>query len=221
MESSKIEERKDACPIEKLPIYAFLKTPIKDDSNTFFSFNQLGKIGNLSVLNIKQADEFATAQVSYTGANNQQFNVIWIFRRLNGKWKLDPMGLKTVKPLKAATSDETQLEVAANIGYTYKNDIILAFDVRSKTAANYLARYQSVLITDSGEFPLHNTETYGVDPNVFWEITSAQPVRFIIPFKGATGKPKAIRFLSFNELGSNRLPLNPAVNDEITFSLSE
>lgn len=222
MTSPKIEDRKDAFPIENHPAAAILKTPLKDDSNSFMNFiSQPLKIDNLSVSDIKQSGEYASARASFTGDNNQQFNEFWIFRKLNGKWVFDAFGIKTSKPLNVSGYDGAQLEAAANIGYTYKNEPVIVFDVRSKNATNYLALSQSVLVTDSGEFPLQNTETYNADPSVFWEITSAQPFRFILPFKGATGKPKAIRFLSFNELDSLGLPINPMTNDEMTFTLSE
>lgn len=219
--SPKIEDRKDVFPIEKLPATAFFKTSLKDGSNSLVNFNQPPKIDNLSVSDIKQSGEYASARASFTGDNNQQFNEFWIFRKLNGKWVFDAFGIKTSKPLNVSGYDGAQLEAAANIGYTYKNEPVIVFDVRSKNATKYLALSQSVLVTDSGEFPLQNTETYNADPSVFWEITSAQPFRFIIPFKGATGKPKAIRFLSFNELDSLGLPINPMTNDEMTFTLSE
>lgn len=219
--SPKIEDRKDVFPIEKLPATAFFKTSLKDGSNSLVNFNQPPKIDNLSVSDIKQSGEYASARASFTGDNNQQFNEFWIFRKLNGKWVFDAFGIKTSKPLNVSDYDGAQLEAAANIGYTYKNEPVIVFDVRSKNATKYLALSQSVLVTDSGEFPLQNTETYNADPSVFWEITSAQPFRFIIPFKGATGKPKAIRFLSFNELDSRGLPINPMTNDEMTFTLSE
>ena len=158
---------------------------------------------------------------SFTGDNNQQINALWTFKKLNGKWVFYMSEIKTSKPLKISGYDGAQLEAAANIGYTYNNEPVIVFDVRSKNNTNYLALSQSVLVTDTGEFPIQNTEACSTDSTVFWEITSAQPFRFVLPFKGATGKPKAIRFLSFNELDSLGLPINPMTNDEMTFTLSE
>lgn len=222
MTSPKIEDRKDAFPIENHPAAAILKTPLKDDSNSFMNFiSQPLKIDNLSVSDIKQSGEYASARASFTGDNNQQINALWTFRKLNGKWVFYMSEIKTSKPLKISGYDGAQLEAAANIGYTYNNEPVIVFDVRSKDTINYLALSQSVLVTDSGEFPIQNTATCSTDPTVLWEITSAQPFRFILPFKGATGKPKAIRFLSFNELDSLGLPINPMTNDEMTFTLSE
>lgn len=224
MESSNIAERKEAILPENLPAYTFIKTPLKDESAVFF--NQIAKFENLSVSNIQQEGDIASAKVSYIGADKKQHSEEWYFRRLEGKWYGDfNGGIQSAKHLQVSGIDGAALEAAANIGYTYENEPILALDVRSKTAAVYqLGRWghpSYILITDKGEFPLQNTARLSVNPSFACRITSAQPFRFYLPFKGATGTPKALRIVGFNELDSRGLPLNHAHDDTVTFTLSE
>ncbi len=222
--SSKLEDRKAAFPVEKLPMAAFLKTVLKDGDNTWGDVSQPIIIDNLSVSNIKQSGDYASAQASFT-VNNQQFNRPWIFRKLDGKWVFDFLGIKTSIPLKVSGYDSSQLEVAANFGYTYENDPVLLLDVRSKTAAVYKLGLWSqpsyILVTDKGEFPVQDTATISIAQNTIFQISSAQPFRFCLPFKGATGKPKALRITGFNELDSRGFSVGHDDNQVVTFTLSE
>lgn len=178
----------------------------------------------IQVSNLQQEGDFASAKVSYTGIDNQRHNEVWCFRRLDGKWCGDALGLKSAKPLKVSDYDGASMEVAANIGYTYKNDIIIAFDVRSKTTTNYTlgqwGQPSYVLVTDKGEFPAQNLEGMSA-PSGFFQITSAQPLRLYIPFKSATGKPKALRITGFNEIDNQGFPVGNDMAQIVTFSLSE
>ncbi len=218
--SPNMEDKKAACPIEKLPMNTFLKTSLRDETK----YIQSGKLEILSVSNIKETGDFATANVSYIGLDNKQYNEKWYCRRIEGKWVSD-IGIKTAKSLKVSGYDEAALDVAANIGYTYDNEPILAFDVRSKTTTVYQLGGWShpsyVLVTDQGEFPLHNTEVISVPAAGIFRITSAQPFRFYLPFKGATGTPKALRITGFNELDEQGFAVGQDSNQVMTFTLSE
>ena len=221
MTSSNIEDKKAVCPIEKLPLHIFLKTSLRDEAQ--FNMNQSAKFENPSISNIKEEGDFATANVSYTGVDNKQFNEKWYFKRIDGKWVFN-LGIKTAKSLKVSGYDEAALEAAANIGYGYDNEPNLALDVRSKTTTVYQLGGWShptyILITDQGEFPVQNTDLFSAPAGVF-RITSAQPFRFYLPFKGATGTPKAIRIVGFNELNSEGFAIGNDKNQVVTFTLSE
>lgn len=221
--SPSMEDKKAACPIEKLPLYTFLKTSLRDEAK--FNMNQSAKFENPSVSNIKEEGDFATANVSFTGMDNKQFNEKWHLRRIDGKWVYDGgIGIKTAKTLKVSGYDEAALEAAANIGYDYNNEPNLVLDVRSKTTTVYQlggwSRPSYVLVTDQGEFPLQNTELYSASEGIF-RITSAQPFRLYLPFKGATGKPKALRITGFNELDGRGFAIGHDSNQVMTFTLSE
>ena len=221
MVSPNIEDKKAACPIEKLPLHTFLKTSLRDEAT--FNMSQSFKFENPSVSNIKETGDFATANVSFTGVDNKQFNVKWHFRKIDGRWVYD-LGIKTAKSLKVSGYDEAALEAAANIGYDYNNEPNLVLDVRSKTTTVYQLGGWShpsfVLVTDQGEFPMQNTEMYSASAGVF-RITSAQPFRFILPFKGATGTPKALRITGFNELDGRGFAVGHDSSQVVTFTFSE
>lgn len=221
MESSKIEDRKEAFPIEKLPHYSWLNTSLKKPD---FDLNQPVKFDNLSISAFNQEGDFASARVSYTSTDNKQQSETWHFRRFNGKWCVDG-GIKTTKSLQVSGFDSSQLEVAANLGYTYQNEPVLLFDARSKTKTNYeLGTWNQpsyILITDKGEFPLQNTTEFSTNPSAVYTVTSAQPSRFILPFKGATGTPKALRITGFNELDGRGVPANYNSEQVATFTFSE
>lgn len=222
MASPNMEDKKVAVPFEKLPAYTFLKTPLSDEPT--FNFNPAGKFENPSISNIKQEGNFATANVSYIGVDNKPFNEKWHLRRIDGKWVYDPAGIKTAKSLKVSGFDEAVLEAAVNIGYDYSNEPNLAIDVRSKTTTVYQLGGWShpsyVLVTDQGEFPTQNTENYSAPSGVF-QITSAQPFRFYLAFKGATGTPKALRITGFNELDEQGFAVGHDSSQVVTFTFSE
>ena len=221
MASAKMEDRQEACPLDKLPLYAWLTTPLKKPD---IDLNQPPKCDNLSISNLQQEGDFASARVSYTGIDNKQINETWYFRRLNGKWCVDG-SIKTAKSLKVSGFDPNQFEAAANLGFTHQNEPVLLLDIRSKTSTNYQAGGWSqpsyVLVTDKGEFLLQNTTDFAIDPRTICLVTSAQPFRFILPFKGATGTPKALRITGFNELDSQRFAVGHDTDQVITFTLSD
>lgn len=226
LESSDIADKKEACPMEKLPGYAMLKTPLMDiqEKSRVAFFNHTVKSSNLSVSEIKQEEDFASARISFTTADNKLNTEILQFTRIDGKWCIDALRLKSVKHLKVS-GDDAQLEAAANLGYTYENEPIIVLDVRSKTTAVYQAGGWSVpsyiLITEQGEFPLQNTAQVSMNPEWVYRITSAQTSRFTLPFKGATGTPKALRITGFNELNSEGFAVGHDKNQVVTFTLSE
>ncbi len=225
MESSNIAEKKEACPVEKMAGYRLLKTPLMEPGVKIQDYyNQTFTFSNLSISEIKQDDDFASARLSYTTNDKKSYNGVYHFVRMNGKWCVDLTDIKIAKPLNISGYDTSQLDVATNIGYTYENDIIIAFAVRSKTTTNYTLGQWSqpsyVLITDKGEFPAQNTE--GISgPTGFFQITSAQPISLYIPFKAATGKPKALRIIGFNEMDSQGFPVGNNTAQVVTFTLSE
>ena len=225
LESSNIEERKALFWFDKLPADTFLKTPLKD-GNTVFDLSQPLKHENLTVSNIKQEGDFAVVKASYIGADNQRHSEENCFRRFDGKWYIDlPVGIKSANHLRVSGYDEAALEAAANIGYTYEDEPIIVLDVRSKTTAVYQVGGWSqpsfVLITDKGEFPLQNTARCIMNLMEVGWINSAQPFRFMLPFKGAVGKPKAVRIIGFNELDNQNLPVDRDMKQVVTFTLSE
>lgn len=221
MTSPNIEDKKAVCPIEKLPLHIFLKTSLRDEAT--FNMSQSFKFENPSVSNIKETGDFATANVSYTGVDNKQFNEKWYFKRIDGKWVYN-LGIKTAKSLKVSGYDEAALEAAANIGYGYDNEPNLALDVRSKTTTVYQLGGWShpayILITDQGEFPVQNTDLFSAPTGVF-RITSAQPFRLYLPFRGATGTPKALRITGFNELDGRGFAVGHDSSQVVTFTFSE
>lgn len=223
MESSNIADKKEICPFEKLPGYSFDTTPLRDSRITL---DANLKFDNLVISNIKQDGDFASVKLSYLGADKQQHHQkLWYFRRLEGKWVYDCFGIKSSKSLKVSGYDESKLEAAANIGYTFDNELVIVLDVRSKTTASFevggFGRTSYSLITDKGEYPVQNTEWYSLDSSSHGTVTSAKPLRIYIPFKGAVGAPKALRITSFNEIGSNSLPVGYDVNQVVTFTFSE
>lgn len=221
--SSNMEEKKSVWP-NNLPGNSFLKTTLRDNNSAVFDYNTPLKIDNLSISEIKQDGDFASTRVTYIGMDNRKINELWCFRRLDGKWKFDTMGIKTTKALQVSGYDETRLEVASNIGYTYDNSPVLVLDVRSKTATNYdLGGWNQpsyVLITDKGEFPTQNAGVFSISSGEF-PITSAQSIRLYLPFKGATGTPKALRITGFNELDGLGFPVNRNLEQVVTFTFSE
>ena len=224
LESPNMAEKKEAFPLEELPTHILIKTSLTDENSNVFS--QPIKIDNLSLSDIKQNGEYASVQASFKDAANQQHNDLWIFRRLNGEWKFDPFGIKTAKPLKVSGYDGVRFETAANIGYTYENDPVLIFDIRAKTSTVYQlggwSQPSYVMVTDKGEFPPQNATTFlAPAANMVAQITSAQPFRLYLPFKGATGTPKALRITGFNELDSRGFAVDHDKNQVVTFTLSE
>lgn len=224
-ESSNSEERKALAWFGKFPAEAFLKTSLKD-GNTTFDFSQPLKYDNLTVSNIKQEGDFAVVKCSYIGVDKQHHSEENCFRRFDGKWYIDlNVGIKSANHLRVSGYDEAALEAAANIGYTYEDEPIIVLDVRSKTTAVYQVGGWSqpsyVLVTEKGEFPLQNTARCIVNPMAVGRINSAQPFRFYLPFKGATGTPKAIRIVGFNELNSEGFAVGHDKNQVVTFTLSE
>ncbi len=222
MESSNIADKKEICPFEKLPGYSFEKTLLHDSPITFHANV---KVDNLVISNIKQDGDLASAKISYLGADKQQYEGPMYFRRLDGKWVVDCYGIKSSKSLKVFGYDESKLEAAANIGYTFENEPVIVLDVRSKTAAIFqvgkYSRASYYLITDKGEYPVQNTEVYSLDLTGYWTVTSEKPSRLYIPFKGAVGAPKALRITSFNEMGSDSFPVGDDLNQVVTFTFSE
>lgn len=221
MASSKIEDRKEACPLEKLPYYSWTNTSLQKSN---IDLNQPAKCDNLSISDIKQEGDFASAQVSFTGMDNKPQSGKWYFKRLNGKWCING-SIKTMKSLQVSGFDSSRLEAAVNLGYTYQNEPVLLLDVRSKTSVSYQVGGWSqpsyILVTDKGEFSLQNTTDFAVDPLAILFVTSAQPSRFILPFKGAAGTPKSLRITGFNELDSQGFPVDHDYNQVVTFTLNE
>lgn len=224
-ESANIADKKAVCPVEKQPGFAILKTPLIDVQaewqNAFF--NQVFHGDNLSVSEIKQDGELASARVSYVTLEKKPRTEVLYFMRMNGKWYLDPLGFKIVKSLKVAVSDE-RLEAAANLGYTYENQPVIFFDVRSKTATSYKIGWagpaEFILITDAGEFSTQNIGVYTV-PIRPVKVSSAEAIRVVLPFNGAMGKPQAIRVIGFNELNNGGTPAGFDERQVVTFTLSE
>ncbi len=223
MESSNIADKKEVCPVEKLPGYSFETTPLRDSRITL---DANLKFDNLVISDIKQDGDLASVKLSYLGADKQQHHQkLWYFRRLEGKWVYDCFGIKSSKSLKVSGYDESKLEAAANIGYTFDNEPVIVLDVRSKTTASFMARgfghTSYCLITDQGEYPVQNTEWYSLDLSRPWRVTSAKPFRIYMPFKGAVGAPQALRITSFNEIGSDFFPVGHDMNQVVTFTFSE
>ncbi len=226
LESTDIAERKEACALEKLPGYSLHKTPLLDNQSAVQDayFNRTLKFGNLTVSDLKQEGNIASARLSFTAADNKQYTMVEHFIRIDTKWVFDAMDCKASKALQVTPEDASHLEAAANIGYTYKDELFLVFDVRSKTATNYRIGWAQpatfLLITDAGEFLAQNIEGLTV-PTERILVSSSGPIRFILPFKGATGKPKSLRITGFNELTREGGPLNNDVAQVVTFTLSE
>lgn len=225
LESSNIQDKQEVCPLEKLPGYALYKTPLNDVQSKLQNeyYNRSLKFSNLSVADIKKDGDFASARLSYTTAENKLNTEILHFARIDGKWCVEPTGFKAVKSLKVAADDE-RIEAAANLGYTYENVPVIVLDVRSKTATRYKASWANpatfLLITDAGEFPTQNVGNF-VAPMHSIAVSSAEPTRFCLPFKGASGKPQALRVIGFNELSDRGLPLDMNGSQVVTFTFSE
>lgn len=222
MSGSNLAQKKAVCPIEKLPIYSWFRTPLKDESSTRIDLSKFPLVKNLVILDIKQDGNFATAKTSWEDADGRQHNdCLDYFIRVDGKWCYNIWGFKSSHPLNVDGYDTARLEVGANIGYNYENDPMIIFDVRSKTETRYyLIRPNFVLVTDQGEFPMQNTSQISV-PSGDFMVTSAEAIRFGIPFKGAVGAPKALRITGFNETNSQGFPLNHDIAQVMTFTLSE
>ena len=222
LESPDIKDKKEAYPIEKLPFGGLMKTPLKDDL-PLFEFNSKTRFDNLSITDLKQDGDFASAQLSFVNEDKKTINERFYFRKVDGKWCADFFPIKTAKPLKVSNYDETQLEAAANLGYTYKNEPVIIFDVRSKTATKYMVgralAATFILITDTGEFPMQNTDILSA-PQTFSYVSSEEASRFELPFKGATGTLKALRIVGFNKADNRGIPVShePEV---VTFTFSE
>ncbi len=226
MESSNIAKKKEACPWEKLPGYAMYKTPLLDRQTEEQNkcFNRTQKFNQLSVSEIKQTGNIASARISYTTTKNTLMTDLMHYVRINGKWCLDPIGVKTVKSLKISGYDDALLEVEGNLCYTYANEPFIALDVRSKTTTSYSIGWAHpasfTLITDAGEFPPQDAGIFSV-PTGSAAVTSAKPKRLLLPFKGATGEPQALRIVGFNELSIKGLPLDHDSAQVMTFTLNE
>ncbi len=225
MESSNMKDKQEVCPLEKLPGYGLYKTPLFDVQPKLQNeyYNRTFKFSNVSVTDIKKDGDFASARLSYTTAENKPNTEILHFARLGGKWCVEPIGLKIVKPLKVAVDDE-RLEAAANLGYTYENVPVIVLDVRSKTSTRYKTGWVNpatfILLTDVGEFPTQNIGDF-IAPMRPFDVLSAGPTRFFLPFKGASGKPQAVRVIGFNELSDRGLPLDMNGSQVVTFTFSE
>ncbi len=225
LESSDIAERKEVVPMEKLAGYAMRKTALLDWSGMLNDyFNRKLKYNNLAVADIKQDGDWASARISYTGSDNKKYDEKSCFRRIDGKWVFDPGEIKEVRTLKVSGYDAAELEAAANLGYTYENEPLIVFDIRSRTATKYMAGWVTpavfVLVTDKGEYPIQNVESFA-GPTGPEPISSAQVSRFCLPFKGAKGTPKFLRITGFNELDSRGLPVGVDNAQVMTFTLSE
>ncbi len=226
MTSKEIEARLEAAPIDKLPGYAIMRTPLWDTRDMCMDqyLNRRKPSRGLIISDLKPEGNWGTARVSYIDTDNKRYSQLLFFRRLEGKWVVDPSSIKTTREMKISGFDAAKLEVAANLGYTYKNEPVLVIDMRSITATRFSAGWVSragfVLVTDEGEFPIQNTD-YLDGPRGPIFISSDRPSRFCLPFKGATGTPRALRITGFNELDNIGLPARGGRDQEVTFTLSE
>ena len=223
MESPNLADKIEACPVEKLPGYAMYKTSLGDSRAETQDkiFGRTYKFNEISVSEIKQEGDFALVRLSYTTAENKMHTITVPFARIDGKWGIDFLDCKSVKPLEVAGYDSSLLEAAANLGYTHDNEIIIVFDVRSKTGTKYFVLPVVTLITDQGEFPLRNTSIQSTNLLDAFYVTSVKVTRLNLPFKDALGTPKALRFAGFNETDSRGIPINGDVMQVMTFKLSE
>jgi len=225
MESSNIEERKEACLLEKLPGFAIYKTPLFDEQPSFQDdfFSQPLSFNNLSITNIRRDGDSASAAFSYQTEQDEQITETYRFVRIDGRWSLDPLVISSSKPLKAVGEDD-RLEAAANLGFTHKDEPVIVLDVRSRTSTRYMVGWTEpasfTLITEDGEFPVQNADFFYA-PGDSFAVSSAGPTRFTLPFRDATGAPRAIRVVGFNELNAQGLPLGADQAQVMTFTLSE
>ena len=204
-ESTGEKERKDLCQLEKLPYYNMLKTPFKDEREATAKrlLQTEIHVANLKISNIKQDDEFASAQVSYSGTNNKPINERWHFRKIGGKWTFDPFGIKKAYSVQISGYDASQFELAANIGYTYDNDPVLILDLRSKSTAAFSLGWVNnpafILITDEGNYPtkINDRGSHKFD---------FDPIRLQLKFHDVRGTIEKLRITDIRPLNENGLP---------------
>ena len=226
MESSNIAAKQAACPWEQLPGHAMYKTSLLDKQTAAQNkcFNRMQKFDQLSVSEIQQTGDYASARLSYMTEKKKLVTELMHYVRINGEWRLDPIGVKTVKPLKVTGYDGALLEVAGNLCYTYENEPFIVLDMRSKTTTSYSLGWANAasftLVTNAGEFPPQDTELFAAPTNSA-KVTSAKPSRLLIPFKGAAGEPQALCIVGFCELSDRGLPTDRDSAQVMTLTFSE
>ena len=217
-----MDTRRRAYPVKNLPGGALLTTALYDGAAEFQNNVDRGiKAENIKISNIQQDGNHATADISYT-VNGQQVNEHTYFLKINGEWHFDLDDVKAAYRTKISGYDGAMVKMEANLGYTYNNDPIVVLDMQSKASKNYMAGWvepmKVMLVTDKGEFPVKNTaKCYATTSPV--KVTSVQPTRVFLPFAGASGTPKALRVIGFNELNNRGLPLNGDNAQTITLNI--
>ncbi|MCR5177185.1 MAG: hypothetical protein K6C05_10125 [Anaerovibrio sp.] len=215
-----IEAKREICRIDRVPTGILVKTRLIDATDIEGYLRQKHQLQDISVSQIRQDGDYAMAHISYTDGSaviNENLGFCYI----DGQWCMGLNEIKSAANLDISCSD-SNIDVAANIGYSFDNNPVIILDLRSKTGQRYAAGWvepvTAILVTDKGEFPARNFGIF-ISPERVIMISSQEAVRLTLPFKDAIGTPREIRLIGFNGLDSRGLPVS-FDNEAVIFHLS-
>lgn len=221
--SKDIAKRQSICPVSKLPVAKLLTTRLINGEKLIErNIQEPFEYKDIKVSNVRQNGNFGTAHVSFVDGTLHMSEESG-FIKIDGKWYMNLSTITSVSKMNLSGYDKRMLDIDANIGYGFDKEYLIVMDVRAKTdklySAGWVEPITAVLITDKGEYPLQNFGNFFA-PDSPLKISSKEPVRIALPFKGATGTPKALRLKGFNELDSRGLPANGDVAQVMNVSLN-